>query len=233
MRRPDRLFDLVQILRDGKLHRAADLGRRLGVSTRTVWRDMAALAGSGLPVEGARGVGYQLRDPTTLPPMTLTRDEFEALRLGITLVAGAADPATARAAASLRAKIGAVAPARAQDPGADSFVFASAEAARAAPYLALIRRAIRDHLTLALGYPDVQGREAEGTERLRRVRPLHLDYWGRAWTLAAWCDLSHDFRIFRVDLLTSLAHDGGAFLPEAGKTAEDYLARLDPRQRPN
>ncbi|WP_347313145.1 helix-turn-helix transcriptional regulator [Defluviimonas sp. SAOS-178_SWC] len=224
MRRSDRLFDLVQILRDGTLHRAEDLGRRLGVSTRTIWRDMTALAASGLPVEGARGVGYQLRDPTTLPPMTLTRDEFEALRLGITLVAGAADPTTARAAASLRAKIGAVAPARAQDPGADSFVFASAEAARAAPFLALIRRAIRDHLTLALGYPDTSG-----AERVRRVRPLHLDYWGRAWTLTAWCDLSSDFRMFRVDLVTSLAHDGGAFLPEPGKTVEDYLARLDPR----
>lgn len=224
MRRSDRLFDLVQILRDGKLHRAADLGRRLGVSTRTIWRDMGTLAASGLPIEGARGVGYQLRDPTTLPPMTLTRDEFEALRLGITLVAGAADPMTARAAASLRAKIGAVAPARAQDPGADSFVFASAEAARAAPYLALIRRAIRDHLTLALGYPD-----AAGGARVRRVRPLHLDYWGRAWTLTAWCDLSNDFRMFRVDLVTSLSHDGGAFLPEPGRTVEDYLARLDPR----
>lgn len=224
MRRSDRLFNLIQILRDGKLHRASDLGRQLGVSTRTIWRDMTTLSGSGLPIEGARGVGYQLRDPTTLPPMTLTRDEFEALRLGITLVAGAADPTTARAAASLRAKISAVAPARAQDPGADSFVFASEEAARAAPYLALIRRAIRDHLTLALGYPD-----ASGQERLRRIRPLHLDYWGRAWTLTAWCELSHDFRVFRVDLLTSLAHDGGAFLPEPGKTADDYLARLDPR----
>ncbi|OYX41317.1 MAG: hypothetical protein B7Z02_15975 [Rhodobacterales bacterium 32-67-9] len=224
MRRSDRLFDLVQILRDGKLHRAADLGRRLGVSTRTIWRDMGTLAASGLPIEGARGVGYQLRDPTTLPPMTLTRDEFEALRLGITLVAGAADPMTARAAASLRAKIGAVAPARAQDPGADSFVFASAEAARAAPYLALIRRAIRDHLTLALGYPD-----ATGAARTRRIRPLHLDYWGRAWTLTAWCDLSNDFKMFRVDLVTSLGHDGGAFLPEPGRTVDDYLARLDPR----
>ena len=224
MRRADRLFDLIQILRDGRLHRAEDMARKLGVSTRTIWRDMTTLATSGLPVEGARGVGYQLRDPTSLPPMTLTRDEFEALRLGITLVSGAADPTIARAAATLRAKISAVAPDRAQDPGADSFVFASAEAARAAPYLALIRRAIRDHLTLALGYPD-----ARGQERVRRVRPLHLDYWGRAWTLTAWCDYSNDFKIFRVDLLTTLSHDGGAFLPEAGKTVEDYLSRLDPR----
>jgi predicted DNA-binding transcriptional regulator YafY len=221
MRRSDRLFDLVQLLRDGRLHRAADLGRRLGVSTRTIWRDMAALAGSGLPVEGARGIGYRLRDPTVLPPMTLTRDEFEALRLGITLVAGAADPTMARAAASLRAKIGAVAPARAQDPGAGSFVFASAEAARAAPHLGLIRRAIRDHLTLGLLYPG-----PDGAPRRRRVRPLHLDFWGGAWTLMAWCDLARDFRVFRVDLATGIEPDGGAFLPEPGRMIEDYLARF-------
>ena len=221
MRRSDRLFNLVQILRDGKLHRAADLGDRLGVSVRTIWRDMATLSSSGLPIEGARGVGYQLRDPTVLPPMSLTRDEFEALRLGITLVAGAADPTIARAAASLRAKISAVAPARSQDAGSDSFVFSSEEAARAAPHLGLLRRAIRDHLTLSVGYP-----RPDGTHQVRRVRPLHLDYWGRAWTLTAWCDFSKDFKIFRVDRATSIEHDGGAFLPEKGKTIEDYLARF-------
>ncbi len=221
MSREPRLYDLVQILRDGRLHRAADLGARLGVSTRTIWRDMGTLAASGLPVEGARGVGYQLRDPTVLPPMTLTRDELEALRLGVALVAGAADPTVARAALTLRAKIGAVAPARAEDTGSDSFVFASEEAARAAPHLGLVRRAIRDHLTLSLGYPG-----AGGVERVRRVRPLHLDFWGRAWTLTAWCDLSRDFRVFRIDIATVIEHDGGAFLAEPGKTAEDYLARF-------
>jgi predicted DNA-binding transcriptional regulator YafY len=219
MPRKDRLFDIVQILRDGSLHRAGDLAARLDVSVRTIWRDMAALAAGGLPVEGARGVGYRLREPTTLPPMALTRDEFEALRLGIALVAGAADPTIARAAASLRAKIGAVAPGRAQDPGSDSFVFASAEAARAAPHLALIRRAIRDHLTLSLAY------RAIGAQR---VRPLHLDYWGKGWTLVAYVDNMHDFKVFRVDLVTSIAHDGGAFLPEPGRTYEDYLAKLSP-----
>ncbi len=219
MPRKDRLFDIVQILRDGKLHRAGDLAARLGVSVRTIWRDMATLADSGLPVEGARGVGYQLREPTTLPPMALTRDEFEAMRLGIALVAGAADPTIARAAASLRAKIGAVAPGRVQDPGSDSFVFASEEAARAAPHLALIRRAIRDHLTLLLTYRDGSA---------QRIRPLHLEYWGKVWTLSSWSESIQDFKVFRVDLVSSLSHDGGAFMPQPGKTVEDYLARLSP-----
>lgn len=219
MPRKTRLFDIVQILRDGKLHRAGDLAARLGVSVRTVWRDMGALSKSGLPIEGARGVGYRLREPTMLPPMALTKDEFEALRLGVALVAGAADATIARAALSLRAKVAAVAPIRAQDPGSDSFVFASEEAARAAPHLGLIRRAIRDHLTLALGY---RGGEVQ------RIRPLHLDYWVKVWTLTVWSDSAHDFRVFRVELVTSLQPDGGAFLPEPGKTVEDYLARLSP-----
>lgn len=218
MRRKDRLFQIIQILRDGNLHRAAALAERLGVSQRTIWRDMATLAGSGLPVEGARGLGYRLREQTTLPPVALTRDEFEALRLGITLVTAAADPALAQAAVSLGAKISAVAPARAQEPGAHSFVFTSPEAARAVPHLALIRRAIRDHLTLSLVYP--------GRSGARRIRPLHLDFWARAWTLTAWCEAVADFRTFRVDLIETLAHDGGAFLPEPGKTVEDYLARF-------
>lgn len=217
--RSERLMQILEVLRDGGLHSASALAVRLGVSDRTIWRDMARLQASGLPVKGERGLGYQLRDPTFLPPMALTRDEFEALRLGVALVAGAADPTIARAALSLRAKIAAVAPARAQDTGSNSFVFASEEAARAAPHLALIRRAIRDHLTLALGY---RGGEAQ------RIRPLHLDYWGKLWTLSAWSDSAHDFRVFRVDLVTSLAPDGGAFLPEPGKTVEDYLARLSP-----
>ena len=68
--------------------------------------------------------------------------------------------------------------------------------------------------------------KSKPAELVRRVRPLHLDFWGRAWLLTAWCDLSNDFRQFRVDLATRIEHDGGAFLPEPGKTAEDYLARF-------
>ncbi|MGB7261694.1 MAG: YafY family protein [Albidovulum sp.] len=222
MRRKDRLFQLIQILRDGQLHRAKDLAQRFDVTTRTLWRDMSTLSSSGLPVEGARGVGYRLRELTTLPPMALTRDEFEALRLGITLVTAAADATLSRAANSLGAKISAVAPSRGQEPGAESFVFSSLEAARAAPNLGLIRRAIRDHLTLSLIYPG-----ESGTRAARRVRPLHLEYWGRVWTLTAWCEFRNDFNVFRVDLIKDVAHDGGAFLSEPGKTVEDFLARLD------
>jgi predicted DNA-binding transcriptional regulator YafY len=221
MRRSDRLFELIQILRDGKLHRASDMAAALEVSTRTIWRDMATLIASGLPVEGERGVGYILTSPITLPPVALTRDELEALRLGVLLVTAAADPALARAASSLRAKIAAVTPEAARDSGPDTFVFASAEVARAAPHLSVIRRAIRDHERLWLRYCSLSGRVSE-----RLVRPLQLEFWGRAWTLTAWCELRHDFRVFRVDLAEAVDLRGGPFLPEPGRTVEDYLARL-------
>ncbi len=221
MRRSNRLFDLIQILRDGKLHRAADLARALHVSTRTIWRDMATLSASGLPVEGERGIGYLLRDPITLPPVALTREEFEALRLGMALVASAADPGIARAAGSLRAKIAAVAP-QGADEGTDSFVFSSPEAAKAAPHLGLIRRALREHLTLQMVYADPGQPETR-----RRIRPLQLEFWGKVWTLTAWCEWRGDFRVFRIDRILSLTPDGGAFLPEPGKTIEAYLTRFD------
>ena len=101
--RSDRLFELIQILRDGKLHRASDLAARVKVSTRTIWRDMATLQASGLPVEGERGVGYMLTAPITLPPVALTVQEMEALRLGIALVASAADAGLSYAAHTLDA----------------------------------------------------------------------------------------------------------------------------------
>jgi predicted DNA-binding transcriptional regulator YafY len=221
MPRSDRMFNMIQILRDGQLHRARDLAETLDVTVRTIWRDMATLMASGLPVDGERGVGYMLTAPITLPPIALTREEFEALRLGMTLVASAADPALARASASLRAKIAAVTPGGADETGSETFVFSSAEAARAAPHLGALRRAIREHLKLRLVYRDITG-----AQTTRGFRPLQLEFWGRAWTLTGWCELRNDFRVLRVDLIESLATGGEGFLPEPGKTVEDYLARF-------
>jgi predicted DNA-binding transcriptional regulator YafY len=114
MARETRLYELMQILRDGRLHRAADLAQRLGVSTRTVWRDMAALAESGLPVEGERGVGYILRAPLVLPPMVLATDELEALVAGLR---GQFDGPQGRAARAVLAKLATLLPQAGIDPG--------------------------------------------------------------------------------------------------------------------
>ena len=105
MRRTDRLFDLILILRDGRLHRGEDLARALEVSVRTIYRDMETLQLSGVPVEGERGLGYMMTAPITLPPLNLTLVELEALHLGMTVVGEVADAELQQAAASLSAKI--------------------------------------------------------------------------------------------------------------------------------
>ena len=117
MRRDERLFDLLRILRDGRLHTAAELARQLGVSTRTIWRDMGDMAASGLPVEGERGLGYILRAPLMLPPMMLTEDELGALVEGLRHVGRDDAHPRARAARMLLAKITTLLPQAAMGTG--------------------------------------------------------------------------------------------------------------------
>jgi predicted DNA-binding transcriptional regulator YafY len=109
MSRDQRIFDLIQRMRDGRLHTAQALARELGVSVRTIWRDMAMMAATGIPVEGERGLGYILRAPLMLPPLMLTQDELEALMEGLRLVA-TGDSANARAARALRFKVATLLP---------------------------------------------------------------------------------------------------------------------------
>ncbi len=218
MRRTDRLFDLIQILRDGRLHTARAMAEALEVSTRTIWRDMGTLIASGLPVEGERGVGYALREPITLPPLTLTPDEVQALTLGLQLVSAGADPSQTRAATSLRAKIAAVVPARLMDgAGHDTWVFPGAEAQAAARHLPALRRAIRLRERVLLTYTDSAGILSE-----RSARPLGLEFWGRVWTLASWCEARGGFRSFRVDRITALRLTDDLFADEPGKTLADW-----------
>ena len=224
MRRTDRLFDLIQILRDGRLHRASEMAERLEVSVRTIWRDMSTLMASGLPVEGERGVGYILRAPITLPPMILTAEELEALRLGVRLVAEGADPGLARAARGLASKIATVSPVTTEPDADELFVFTGGEATRAAPHLPFIRAAIRARERLTITYVDPAGHQSH-----RDIRPLQMEFWGRVWTLAAWCEARGDFRSFRIDRIVALTPTGEVFPEEPGRTLEDYRALIADR----
>ena len=223
MRRTDRLFDLVLLLRDGRLHRAQDLAERLEVSVRTIYRDMETLQASGIPVEGARGVGYMLTAPVTLPPLNLTLLELEALELGMAVVAEAADPDLQAAARSLSAKIDAVLP-NDRTPAKDGWGFAVypfADAARGFRHMPALRAAIRARQKLDLAY-----RDAEGRTTRRVIRPLQMEYWGRVWTLTAWDETRDDFRTVRVDRIEEIGARPELFVDEAGKSLPDYLDRM-------
>ena len=156
MRRTDRLFELIQILRDGRLHRGRDLAERLGVSLRTVYRDMERLMNSGVPVEGERGLGYAMTAPITLPPLNLTLTELEALHLGMAVVSEVADDELKRAAASLSEKIDAALPEDRTTPSAGwgFAVYPFAETPRGFEHMAPLRAAIRTRRKVEIAYED-------------------------------------------------------------------------------
>jgi predicted DNA-binding transcriptional regulator YafY len=221
MHRTDRLYDLIQILRDGRLHRASEMADRLGVSVRTLWRDMATLMASGLPVEGERGVGYILRSPITLPPMMLTAAELEALRAGVRLVADGPDPALARAARGLATKIASVTPAPPEGDAGDLFAFTGQETARAAPHMPLLRQAIQRSARLTLTYIEPSGHETHAD-----IRPLALERAGRISTLIAWCEVRGTFRTYRIDRIIALSETDETFAAEPGRTLADFRAQM-------
>lgn len=218
MRRTDRLYDLIQILRDGRLHRAADLAQALNVSPRTIWRDMTTLAVSGMPIEGERGVGYILRTPLTLPPLMITTAELEALRQGLRLVVGADDPALTRAALSLAGKIAAVTPRPSQaDP---LFGAAAPKPARMPAFIPLLRRAIRARQLVQISHTS-QNHEAHSD-----MRPLYLDLKSTIWTLIAYCQTAQDFRVLRLDQITAVLPTSETFPKEAGRELADFRAAI-------
>ena len=217
MRRADRLMALVQILRDGALHRAGDLAAAVDVSLRTIYRDMETLAASGVPIEGERGVGYHVTAAITLPPLNLTMTELEALHMGLMAVGGGNDAELATAANTLTQKLDAVMPEdRSRSPAPYSFaIYPFADAAKGFQHLPQIRQAIRTRQKLLLS---IGGHH-------RTVRPLQLDYWGRLWTCVVWCETTKGFDDLRVDQITDMRILPSLFVDEPEKSYTAYLAQ--------
>ena len=219
MKRADRLYALMTHLKDGQLHRAEDLAVELGVSLRTIYRDMDTLAASGVPVEGERGLGYTARATITLPPLNITDAELEALHIGLAAVAASDMPEQAQAARTLAQKMEAVLP---EDTGmaAKSFGFATypfSEAAQGFRHMPAIRAALRARQKLRVTFLDSTGQHD--------IRPLHMDYWGRIWTCIAWDETTNDFLSFRIDRVDTLKPLPGLFVDEPGKRLKDYQAQ--------
>ena len=187
------------------------LAARLEVSPRTIYRDIADLQANGTPIDGERGVGYMLRNDFFLPPLALTRLEHEALRWGVALAAAHGDEAIAEAAQELLHKLGG-------DPA--PFHAPPSLTARQREILKTAREALAHSRRLLITY-----RDNAGVETGRTVRPLSLEHWGMAWTLAAWCELRSDFRVFRLDRIAACG-TGDPFSRERGKQLSDFLASV-------
>ena len=218
MRRADRLFQIVQLVRGRRLSTAEFLATRLEVSTRTVYRDIADLQAQGVPLEGEAGVGYRMRAGFDLPPLMFTREEAQALVASVRLAQPRLDAPLAAQAEMALSKILAVLPptVRAAAEGLALFAVGSSTAAAAREHLTTLRHAVEQRQILHISYLDLRGERSE-----RRVRPLGCFHWDAVWTLAAWCELRQGFRSFRIDRIETLLVLDERFRDEPGKTLAD------------
>ncbi len=222
MRRADRLFRLVQLLSPRRVTTAARLAERLGVSERTVYRDIRDLTLSGVPILGEAGVGYRLGPEFALPPLMFSTDEVAALVLGARMVQSWADPALAGAAERVLNKVAAILPRGERERLFDTALYAPPFAgigADTATVLSLLRGAVDGAAKVRFGYT-----REDGTRSRRTVWPLGLFFWGKVWTLGAWCEKREALRNFRVDRITDARLTGSPFPRTPGRTLADLFA---------
>lgn len=202
MRRADRLLQLIQVLRRHRRPVTADvIAVELEVSVRTVYRDVAALIGQGVPVRGEAGIGYVLERGFDLPPMMFTADELEAVMLGLRWVTGRGDADLAKAALDVVAKIEAIVPERLRP------LFLDARLLVPPPWpvhqttidVADLRAAIRDGHKVEVDY-----RAEDGRESTRVIWPIAITYYESKRILVGWCELRQAFRHFRTDRMARL-----------------------------
>ena len=202
MSRTKRLLDLLQVLRRNRYPvTGAVLADELGVSIRTLYRDIATLQAQGARIDGASGLGYVLRPGFVLPPLMFSEEEIEALVLGSRWVADRADARLAIAARDALAKIAAVLPAEFRNDLETSALLVGPGESIAAgdAELLTIRRAIRSERKLAITYLDLKERPSS-----RTIWPFALAFFDRAQVVVAWCEMRQAFRHFRTDRITAL-----------------------------
>jgi predicted DNA-binding transcriptional regulator YafY len=224
MRRADRLFDIIQVLRTatGPVTAAA-LAAKLEVRPRTVYRDVATLQARRVPIDGAPGVGYVLRRGFDLPPLMFTSEEIEAIVVGTRLLRRTGDVGLQDAATAVLSKIEVVLPEALRTSLAAPTAFVSGHGAPPplVADLSVIRAAIRTERKLRIDYADEHGRPSS-----RTIWPFAVAYYVEATLISAWCELRGDFRHFRADRVQMLTVLDEGFPVPGRKLVADWLERF-------
>jgi len=201
MRKASRLFEIVQSLRlaDAPVT-AASIADSLGVTPRSIYRDIAALQAMGIPIQGGRGIGYRLKPGFELPPLMFSIDETEAVVLALALLERTGDEALKQSARSVVQKIAAAMPPPLRKTLSRNALHAWGAVAPAPTGidLASVRAAIRDERVMDIAY-----RDGDGQATRRRIRPIALIYYAERANIVAWCELRQDLRQFRSDRVES------------------------------
>ena len=225
MQRAERLFQLLTLLRNRRtVTTAKQLSEHLQVSERTVYRDVQSLSLSGVPVEGEAGVGYRLSHRYQLPPLMFDRHEVEALLLGARMVSSWGDTDMAMHAKQAIQKILSVLPdhLRHSDENLPLLVPHMEDVQKFyTAHSQPIREAIRARQRVNIVYT-----RADTQESNRVIEPLGLIFWGKVWTLVAWCQLRSDYRTFRLDRINSLDVMSDIFETHEVKSLQHFLALM-------
>ncbi len=199
MRKADRLFQLVNLIRRQQPVSAVKLAEQLQVSVRSIYRYIDDLSVTGVPVYGEPGLGYRLQPGFELPPLHLSPEELDALQLAVSILSRVTGREMVGAARSLSAKILASLPDEYRHSETPLFSFATGLSDQHKDFWDQLRQAISTGQWVSIVYCSLQGQISE-----RKVYPLGLFYWGGKWTLGGWCVLRAEYRDFRVDLIQQL-----------------------------
>ncbi len=227
MRRADRLFTIVQLLRGGRHVTARTLADRLEVSERTIYRDVVELGLCGVPIEGEPGHGYRLPKTFEIPPLMFERHEVEALVVGARFVEAWCGPGLAASARSALARIRGVVPAHLLGHVDDARIYTLRFGRDAgSEHFDVLHEAIGSRRRILMDYAGEDGHATPD----RSIQPLGLYFWGKVWTLAAWCELRDDFRSFRIDRIR-VPRLGEPFSDDPAKALDAYLVRIRAAER--
>ena len=223
MRRVDRLFQIVEIIRSRKMTTADYLAQRLELSARTIHRHINDLRLAGIPIDGSAGKGFTVASSFSLPPISLSDEEMDALVFGARLVESSTDEDLAQAARQAIAKIEAISSTRNKRSIKAPQLFSGKPwlNKKDAKLLGSLRRAVDNSRYVDIDYVDLRDETSS-----RRIRPLGLVFWGRSWTVVSWCELRRGFRVFRVDRIQGLQPLLSSFDKDPNKSWDAFLAQL-------
>lgn len=227
MKKPERLLQLMTILRGRRTSITAEqLAEKLSVSERTVYRDIQSLISTGVDIDGEAGVGYRLRPGDSLPPLMFNESEIEALMLGIRLVKSWSDDQLGASADKALQKIRASLPDKLLhelEHRHTTFIVPDYMKKQKVKYSDVIRQAIAEKRIVTLDYTT-----EENIFSTRNIQPLGMIFWGAAWTLAAWCELRNDYRLFRLDRIKRCHITDSTFELSDDKSLKNYLQQYSP-----
>jgi len=218
MKKTERLFNIIDRLRSARRPITADqIAHEMGVSPRTIYRDVKLLMAQGLPIIGEAGIGYVIDSDFNAPALQFNADELDVISIGLRLAYRDGDEPMRAAADTALSKIRAGLKFGSKLDSIDLYAPDWAPKPHSG-LLSQARHAIRDKNVLEIKYKSLK--EDLTT---REIKPLALLFFRQVTLLSAYCETRKDFRNFRMDRIEAVTLTGERFTPEHYKLRKAYF----------